>query len=188
MTKMLIFSLCSTWTNRRQPWGRWTTVGWGSTSRFLHQNICVGTKLVIITMFRNWYCFYSIYAELWTYKFSFNHLIDIFMQYCCKKKDVIMILFPAAGDLHCGDGESKQQVWLLVTVLSFLCLSHFHFHITFILFSLSYHFHFHITFIRLIGHSGSLLLRFHVNINIKLFHFYFFSISLWLSFNHVHII
>ena len=168
MTK--IFSLFSTWTNRRQPWGRWTTVDWGSTSRFFL------------------YWFYSIYAELWTYKFSFNHLIDIFMQYCCKKKDVIMILFPAAGDLHCGDGESKQQVWLLVTVLSFLCLSHFHFHITFILFSLSYHFHFHITFIRLIGHSGSLLLRFHVNINIKLFHFYFFSISLWLSFNHVHII
>ena len=183
MTK--IFSLFSTWTNRRQPWGRWTTVGWGSTSRFLHQNICVGTKLVIITMFRNWYCFYSIYAELWTYKFSFNHLIDIFMQYCCKKKMSSWFFFLQL-EISIAEMEKANSRFDFLSQF-FLCLSHFHFHITFILFSLSYHFHFHITFIRLIGHSGSLLLRFHVNINIKLFHFYFFSISLWLSFNHFHI-
>ena len=133
MTK--IFSLFSTWTNRRQPWGRWTTVGWGSTSRFLHQNICVGTKLVIITMFRNWYCFYSIYAELWTYKFSFNHLIDIFMQYCCKKKAVF-------HDSYSCSLRSPLRRWKKQTAGLTFCHSSF----TFVSITLSLSYHFHIIF------------------------------------------
>ena len=132
MTKMLIFSLCSTWTNRRQPWGRWTTVGWGSTSRFLHQNICVGTKLVIITMFRNWYCFYSIYAELWTYKFSFNHLIDIFMQYCCKKSCISWFLFLQL-EISIAEMEKANSRFDFLSQFFHFCVYHT---FTFILFSL----------------------------------------------------
>ena len=141
MTK--IFSLFSTWTNRRQPWGRWTTVDWGSTSRFFL------------------YWFYSIYAELWTYKFSFNHLIDIFMQYCCKKA--------VFHDSYSCSLRSPLRRWKKQTAGLTFCHSSFtfvsitlslsyHFHIafTFISLSLSYHFHFHITFI-----SPSLSYHFH---------------------------
>ena len=115
--KYLLF--CSTWTNRRQHWGRWTTVDWGYTSRFWHL-----INKIIFSWIQKYYsiCIQTAFCIL-----SKSYLMNLFLQ-----QNIFIIshfflkcLLCAAGDLHCRDGESKQQVGLWHCKSSFSLLYDF---------------------------------------------------------------